>query len=224
MSSSKSSRIHLYSSDSLEEKGLFLEALDAKSSIVAPNPFEWSAPSFNLVGQTVSANNITDLGGHIKAMETTQASDHATDAAGIAANVNAIAALTTSTTADHSAQAALLGAETARATTAETQLQTNLDAEASTARAAESANAAAVVAEASARATAVTAEATRALAAEAGLQSSIDALGVTDTSTLASINQMLVDYEAADNSIITQISSIDGRVSTLEGQVSTLLA
>jgi len=222
--SSKSSRISLYSSDALTEKGLHLVALDAKSSITSPNPFEVSATVFSLSGQTVAANDISDLGQKISDMAALQASDNSARSAGITTNLGSISALTATEGANHAAQAALLGAETARATTAETTLQSNIDSEAVTARAAESVNAAAVATEQNRAVAAESQLATDYKAADAGLQSQITALGVVDTTTLASINSMLAAYQAADNSISSLITALTSRVQTLEAQVATLTA
>lgn len=221
---SKSSRISLYSSDALTEKGLHLVALDAKSSITSPNPFEVSATSFSLSGQTVSANDISDLGQKISDMVALQSSDNSTHSAAIATNLASISAIDVREASNHSAQATLLGTETARATTAETTLQSNINSEASTARAAESVNAAAVVTEQNRAAAAESQLDTDYKAADAGLQSQITALGVVDTSTLASINSMLSAYQAADNSISSLITALESRVQDLEDQVATLTA
>ena len=87
---SKSSRISLYSSDALDEKGLHFVALDAKSSITSPNPFEVSASTFALAGQSVSANDISDLGQKISDMVSLQATDNSARTAGISTNLSSI--------------------------------------------------------------------------------------------------------------------------------------
>ena len=222
--SSKSSRISLYSSDALTEKGLHFVALDAKSSITSPNPFEVSATVFSIAGQTVSANDISDVGQKISDMVALQSSDNSSLSASIATNLASISAIDVREASNHSAQATLLGTETARATTAETSLQSNINSEISTARSAESVNAAAVVTEKNRAESAESQLDTDYKAADSGLQSQIDALGVVDTSTLASINSMLAAYQSADNSISSLITSLTSRVQTLEDQVATLTA
>ena len=220
--SSKTSNISLYSSDLLSERCLHIQSVDAKLSLTSPNVFELNAPTFDLKGQTTSANDITDLGQKLANMVSLQASDNSARSAGITTNLNSISAIDVREQSNHSAQATLLGTESASRSSADTVLQQNIDAEAVIARNAESVNASAVVAEASARATAITSEETARIAGDAGLQTQIDALGVTDVSTLASINSMLASYQSADNTISGLITALTTRVSTLEATVAEL--
>ena len=126
---SKSSRISLYSSDNLDEKGCFLEALDAKFQIQSPNVFEFNAPSFALAGQTTSANDVADLGQKIADMVALQASDSATHTAGVATNVASISAEVVQRTADVAALSSTIGTETSARAASDTALQANIDAE-----------------------------------------------------------------------------------------------
>lgn len=219
---SKSSNLNLYSSDNLEEKCLHVVSVDAKLSLTSPNEFELNAPKFKLAGQTTSAHDIADLGLYLKTLSDLQSSDNATQTAAIATNTTSIATLDTKEQANHAAQAALLGAETSRATTAETQLQTNVDAEAVLRTNADNTLQTNITAEANARTTAISTEETARISGDAGLQSQIDALGVVDTTTLAQINQMLADYQNADNTISGLITALTTRVSDLEAQVDAL--
>ena len=219
---SKSSRISLYSSDNLEEKGCFLEALDAKFQVQSPNVFEWHAPSFALAGQTTSANDVPDLGQKIADMVALQASDSATQAAGIATNVASISAEVVQRTADVAALSSTIGSETSARSGADTTLQANIDAEQAARIAADAVVQAAVDTEAATRATAVSVEETARVAADVGIQSQIDALGVIDASTLASINAMLAAYQAADSTIQGLISALDTRLTSAEATLDTL--
>ena len=221
---SKSSNINLYSSDNLSEKALHIVSVDAKLSLTSPNDFELNAPKFKLAGQTDSAHDIDDLGLYLKTLSNLQGSDSVTQAASIAANLTNISTLDAREQANHSAQATLLGVETSRASSAETVLQTNITSEETRALAAEGVLTSAISTENAAMLTAVAAEETRALAAEGVNASAISALGVVDTTTLASINSMLSDYQNADNTISGLITALTTRVSTLESQIATLLA
>jgi hypothetical protein len=221
---SKSSNISLYSSDNLSEKALHIVSVDAKLSLTSPNVFELSAPTFSLAGQTVSANDVADLGQKLTDMVTLQAADSTTQAAGIAANLTALSTLDAREAANHSAQATLLGVETARASAAEAVNAAAITAEESRATAAEQANSAAIVAENNAMVAAVAAEQTRAQTAEQTNAAAIAALGVVDTTTLAQINQMLADYQAADNSLSSLVSALDARLTTVEQQLADLTA
>jgi len=222
--SAKSSRISLYSSDALNEKGLHLMALDAKSSITSPNPFEISATVVSISGQTVDTNDILDLGQKISDMVSLQASDNLTLAAGISNNLTAISGLTTTQGADNTVLLSHLQAEVQRAVTAELVLQTNINSVAVRARADAASNAAGIVTERNRAVTEETKLETDYKAADAGLQGQIDALGVVDATTLASINNMLSTFGEADNSVMNMITELAGRVSTLEDQVATLTA
>merc|ERR1712137_133967 len=207
----------------LEEKCLHVVSLDAKLSFTSPNEFELNAPKFKLAGQTDSSHDIADLGLYLKTLSDTQSSDNAAVSASVASNTTALATLDTREAANHSAQGALLGSETARASAAEAALDTKITAEETRAVAAESVANALLITESQPRFANDAAIDTAYKAADANLQSQIDALGVTDTSTLASINSMLADYQAADNTISGLITALTTRVATLESQIATLL-
>jgi hypothetical protein len=220
--SSKTSNISLYSSDLLSERCLHIQSVDAKLSLTSPNVFELNAPTFDLKGQTTSANDISDLGQLLANMVTLQASDSLSQSTSITTNLNSIATLDVREASDSAAVNALLGAETARATTAETVNASAIASEITRATTSETVNASAIVAEASARATAITSEETTRIAEDTNLQNQIDSLGVTDVSTLASINSMLSAYVAADNSISNLITALDTRLTTAEATIAEL--
>ena len=102
-------------------------------------------------------------------------------------------------------------------------VQSNLDAEAVTARAAEVANASAISAEASSRVSGDAAEAARALAAEAALGVRIDnVLSNSDPASLDSLSELLTAFQGADATLQGSIAMALARIQTLEDQVSEL--
>ncbi len=221
---SKTSRLNLYSSDNLEEKGAFVEATDAKLVISSPNVFELSAPQFALQGQTTASHNISNLGLYLKTLSDTQSGDSAAQSALIASNTTNLSAEIVNRQADTASLTTLIGTETANRSSADTVLQANIDAEAGARASADTTLQANIDAEVSARAIVVANEETARVNADSALQSQIDALGVVDATTLANINNMLVAYQAADNSISALITAMDARVTALEAQVATLTA
>ncbi len=221
---SKVSNLNLYASDKLEEKCLHVVSVDAKLSMTSPNVFEWHAPQFSIQGQTTAAHDIDDVGLKIFTMTETQASDHATSTAGIAANVSSISQLDVREAANHAAQGALLGAEAAARAVDIASVEQKITDEETRATAAEGVLTAAIAAETAARTTAVSDEATARASGDSSLQSQIDALGVTDAATLAQINAMLAAFEASDNSLLVLISALTDRVVALENTVATLTA
>lgn len=221
---SKVSNLNLYSSDKLDEKALHVVSVDAKLSMTSPNVFEFHAPQFALQGQTTPAHDISDVGQKIFDMVAQQASDHATDAAGIAANLSAIAQLDVREAANHAAQGSLLGQETAARAVAVAGVQQSVDDEKTRAEGVEGVLTASIASEVAARTTSVANEATARASGDSALQSQIDALNVIDTQTLAEINTMLQDYQASDNSLSTLITALTDRVVLLEDLVSTLTA
>lgn len=103
-------------------------------------------------------------------------------------------------------------------------LTSDLATEAVTARSAELGNADGIAAQNLNMLATVDAETVRAQAAEVANADAIAALGVTDASTLASINTMLADYQGADNTISGLITALTTHVATLEGIVASLTA
>ena len=222
--SSKSSNLNLYSVDNLDEKALHVQSTDAVLTMASPNLFKFQAPQFELAGQTDPSHDVSNLGLYLKTLSNTVDSNSTTQAAQIATNTTNIANLTATESANHAAQATLLGAETGRATTAETTLQANIDAESTARQSADSAITADVTTKHNQVLTSLAAEVARAEAAEEVNAQAIAALQVIDTDTLAQINQMLTDYQAADNSITNQITAIQNQLTTLQDQVDVLLA
>ena len=216
--SSKTSNLNLYSSDNLSEKALHVVSVDAKLSMTSPNVFELNAPSFSLQGQTTPAHDIGDLGLYLKTLSDLQGSDSTTQSAAISSNTTSISVLDAREASNHAAQAALLGAETARATTAETNNSSAISAESTRALAAEAVNASAVVSEANARD-----------AADVVLQSNINAEKSRLDALLAGANinldtfvEIANAFASADTSILTTISALDARVATAEAQIADL--
>ena len=217
---SKSSNLNLYSSDNLTEKALHVVSVDAKLSMTSPNVMEFSAPQFSLSGQTTAAHDISDVGLYLKTLSDLQSSDSTTQSAAIASNTTNIATLDAREAADSAAASALLGAETARATTSETANATAITTETARASAAEAVNAAAVVSETNAR-----------TAADTALQVNIDVERARIDSVLsgAAINldtfqEVATAFQNADTSILTTISALDTRLTAAEAQLAQLTA
>jgi len=221
---SKTSNLNLYSSDKLEEKALHVVSVDAKLSMTSPNEFEWHAPKFALAGQTVSANDISDVGQHIADMVSQQASDHASSQAGIATNLASISAVDVREASNHSAQSTLLGVESAARSAQDAILAQSVSDEETARIAADAVIVQSVTDEETARIAAISAEASSRASDVSALQVQISAQGVTDATQLAAINQMLNDYQNADNTISGLITALTARVVTLEGVVASLTA
>lgn len=66
-------------------------------------------------------------------------------------------------------------------------------------------------------------EVARAEAAESSNANAIATLRVIDSNLLADINKMLTDYQQADNSLQTLITTLQNKVQTLDAVVNTLL-
>jgi len=222
---SKSSNINLYSSDLLTEKALEISSTDAKVTFLSPNEVEFNQPKVSLKGHPSGVSfDIEDLASKLKSMVDLEASNHLSQAALITANTNSIATLDARESADSASISALLGAETAARSTADTNLTNDLNSEVTRATAAEGVLTSNLTQEIADRTAADSSEQARAIAAETSLQSQIDTLVGTDSTTLTQINQMLTDYQAADNSLSNLVSSLDTRLTALEAQVATLTA
>lgn len=217
---SKSSNLNLYSSDNLDEKCLHVESKDAKLTLTSPNVFELSAPTFSIQGQTISAHNISDLGLYLKTLSDTQTGDSTTQAAAIASNTTNIATLDAREAANHAAQAGLLGAETSRATTAETANASAISAEATRATAAEGVNAAAITSESNARSAADTALQAN-IDVEKGRIDSILSGAAIDLDTF---QEVATAFANADSSLLTTINALDTRLTAAEATIASLTA
>jgi len=221
---SKTSNLNLYSSDNLDEKALHVVSVDAKLSLTSPNEFELSAPKFKLAGQTVSANDVADLGQHLADIVSQQASDHLSVSASVSTNLASISAVDVREVSNHSAQATLLGIESATRSSEDAVIVQSVTDEVSARIVAVAGVQTSLDAEIVDRASAVSAEASARTIADSQLQVQIDAINVIDAGQLASINQMLADYQAADNTISGLISALTARVVTLEAVVASLTA
>ena len=210
---SKSSRINLYSSDLLSEKGCYIEATDALTTFQSPNVTQWNAPQIDLAGSSNPAHDITNLQSYLASLSNTVSATETAHDAQIASLTTAVNAYPTN-----------LAAETSARVAADAQLQTFIDGETASRQTADQVNTDAIAAEAAARDAADVTMANNFLAGDNALQSQIDALGVVDVDTLAQINTIITNYNAADTSLIGQVNDLTTRMTDVEDAISTLTA
>lgn len=228
MAAAKSSYLQIFDNESKDDAYSFLVSnLQAKVSFEdsltagAGRPMEFKSKGGYKYYKADGTSSF-DLETRMSTIE----SDVATNAANPvpAQNTQAIADLTVASQAKDSQIEAALSAEVSRASTAEASLQSAIDQLDSDYKAADVTLTTAISTEASARAAAVSAEESRALAAEAGLQQQISSiLSNVDPALIDSISELLAHVNAADQSLIQSIATLQSEHDDLKARFDQLV-
>ena len=228
MAAAKSSYLQIFDNESKDDSYSFLVSnLQAKVSFEdsltagAGRPMEFKSKG-GYKYYKVDGTSSFDLETRMSTIE----SDIATNAANPvpAQNTQAIADLTVAYQAKDSQIEASVSAEISRASTAEAALQSAIDQLDSDYKAADVTLTTAISTEASARAAAVSAEETRALAAEAGLQQQISSiLSNVDPALIDSISELLAHVNAADQSLIQSLATLQSEHDDLKARFDQLV-
>lgn len=216
----RSSYINLYSVEDVTDNDYkaFIENKQAKIKFKGQSNVEFDFPAYKYVK---ADDSVFDLESRFSALENDNSS--ATNASAITQLQSDLASEIVSRQSGDTANGNLISAEVTNRTTAVQGVQSNVDAEAVTARAAEASNLAAIQAEEAARITAVAAEAARAQAAEAALGVRIDnVLSNADPASLDSLSELLTAFQSADSTLQGSISGALARILVLEQRLDEL--
>lgn len=228
MAAAKSSYLQLFDNESKDDSYSFLVsnvqaklAFEDSYEAGAGRPMEFKSKGGYKYYNSDGVSSF-DLGTRFSAVE----ADVATNAANPvpAQNTQAIADLTVAYQAKDAQIEASVTSEITRASTAEQNLQSAIDAVDTDYKAADVQLQNDVAAEASARAAAVSAEESRAIAAEQSLQQQISSiLSNVDPALIDSISELLAHVNSADASLIAQIAQLQSDHDDLKARFDQLV-
>ena len=219
-SAQRSSYINLYSVEDVTDNAYkaYIENKQAKVKFKGESNLEFEFPAYKFVK---ADDSVFDLESRFDALETDNSAS--VNAAAITALQADLANELVARQSGDTSNSNLITAEVNNRVTAVQGVQSNLDAEAVTARAAEAANASAISSEESARIAGDAAETARAQAAEAALGVRIDnVLSNADPASLDSLSELLTAFQSADSTLQGSIAGALARIQVLEDQMSEL--